>query len=136
MSKILTIGDVMTTSPLNIDSKEKLLTAQDLMTDRNIRHLPVMEDNKLISVISDRDITLAVAANKNLQAAEELTIEDVCALNLYQVDREEHLSDVVAYMADNAIGSVVITCDNKLDGIFTATDACKYFSLCLKGELN
>jgi len=134
MSKPLIIADVMTVSPLSISPQEKLVAAQLLMSAKNIRHLPVVEDNKPISVITERDINLAIAANKGLQAAEELTVEDVCALNLYQVDKNTSLSEVVSYMAENTIGSVVITSQGILDGIFTATDACKYLALCLKGE--
>lgn len=136
MAKHVVIGDVMTASPLSINLDEKLVTAQRLMKEKNIRHLPVVDNNKPVSVVTDRDLNLAVAANKNLQAAEELIIEDVCALNLYSVDRNTPLSEVVDYMAENTIGSVVITHDDKLDGIFTATDACKYLALCLKGEFH
>ncbi len=134
MSKLLVIGDVMTESPLSIKPQEKLVAAQRLMSEKNIRHLPVVENNTPISVITDRDINLAIAANKDLQAAEAMTVEDVCALNLYEVDKNENLADVVSYMAENTIGSVVITHEGILDGIFTATDACKYLALCLKGE--
>jgi len=134
MSKLLVIGDVMTESPLSIKPQEKLVVAQRLMSEKNIRHLPVVENNKPVSVITDRDINLAIAANKDLQAAEAMTVEDVCALNLYEVDKNESLADVVSYMAENTIGSVVITSQGILDGIFTATDACKYLALCLNGE--
>ena len=135
MSKPLVIGDVMTASPLSIQPQEKLAAAQRLMSEKNIRHLPVVENNKPVSVITERDINLAIAANKDLQAAEAMTVADVCALNLYEVDKNESLADVVSYMAENTIGSVVITSQGILDGIFTATDACKYLALCLNGEL-
>ncbi len=130
------IGDVMTASPYSIDIKDKLVAAQQLMSDKAIRHLPVLEGKNAVSVLTDRDINLALAANKNVQAAEELMVEDVCALNLYQVDKTVKLSDVVSYMADKAIGSVLITNQGELDGIFTATDACKYLAMCLNGEFS
>ncbi len=130
------IGDVMTVSPYSIDIKDKLIAAQQLMSDKAIRHLPVLEGKKAVSVLTDRDINLALAANKNVQAAEELMVEDVCALNLYQVDKAVELSDVVSYMAEKAIGSVLITDQGELDGIFTATDACKYLAMCLNGEFS
>jgi acetoin utilization protein AcuB len=130
------IGDVMTVSPYSIDIKDKLVAAQQLMSDKAIRHLPVLEGKKAVSVLTDRDINLALAANKNVQAAEELMVEDVCALNLYQVDKAVELSDVVSYMAEKAIGSVLITDQGKLNGIFTATDACKYLAMCLNGEFS
>jgi len=136
MSNQLTIGDVMTLSPISVGLNDKLVVAQQLMSDKNIRHLPVVEGNKPVSVITDRDINLAIAANKCFQAAEELLVEDVCSLDLYHVEKDISLSEVVDYMSEKSIGSVIITIKGELKGIFTATDACKYLSLSLKGELS
>lgn len=129
------MSDVMTASPLSIQINESLDTAQQLMSEKNIRHLPVLKNGNPISIITDRDINLAVAANKSLQAAEEMTVEDVCVLNLYRVEKDTTLAEVVAYMAEHTIGSVVITDNDELSGIFTATDACKYLAKYLNGEL-
>lgn len=136
MTHQVSISDVMTASPLSININQKLVVAQQLMSDKKIRHLPVLENGNPVSILTDRDINLAVAANKSLQTAEELIVEDVCALELYKVNREASLSNVVDYMAEHTIGSVIITHNDKLDGIFTATDACKYLAMCLKGEFH
>lgn len=46
------------------------------------------------------------------------------------------LDEVVLHMADEHIGSVLITENNQLAGIFTATDACRYLGECLRDNLN
>lgn len=129
------IADVMTASPESIDINQTVVDAQRAMSQRKIRHLPVMEDGKVVSIITDRDINLAVSANKDLQAAETMTVGDICALNLYQVEKGAQLEDVAQYMYDNTIGSVVVTEEGKLEGIFTATDACNYLAKSLRGKL-
>ena len=136
MSVEIAIGDVMTILPLSIAPKEKVSVAQQLMADNNIRHLPVVEDDRPISIISDRDIKLAISVVHDPDAVEELKVEEVSAPKLYQVEKGTPLSEVVTYMAEHSIGSVVITNHGKLDGIFTATDACKYLAMCLHGEFS
>ena len=136
MSVEMAIGDVMTISPLSIGPKEKISAAQQMMSDNNIRHLPVVEHDRPISILSERDITLAISVMHDTDAVGELKVEEVSAPKLYQVEKGTPLSEVVTYMAENLIGSVVITNHGKLDGIFTATDACKYLAICLQGQFH
>ena len=136
MSVEMAIGDVMTILPLSIDPKEKISTAQQIMNDNNIRHLPVVEDDHPISILSERDINLAISVMRDPDAVGELKVEEVSAPKLYKVEKGTPLSEVVTYMAENLIGSVVITNHGKLDGIFTATDACKYLAICLQGQFH
>ena len=48
----------MTPFPYSIGRGESILAARDMMNLHGIRHLPVMEDNRLIGVVTDRDIQL------------------------------------------------------------------------------
>lgn len=136
MSVEIAIGDVMTISPLSIGPKEKISVAQQMLSDNNIRHLPVVEDDRPISILSDRDINMAISVMHDMDAVGELKVEEVSAPKLYLVEKGTPLSEVVTYMAENIIGSVVITNHGKLDGVFTATDACKYLAMCLQGEFS
>ena len=131
MADPLRISDVMTTSPIAIDIDANLQQAQLLMKENGIRHLPVTREGKPASLLSDRDIHLAVAANKELQAAESLTVGDVCTLQTYMVEPGASLAEVTGYMAEKQYGSVLIVEDGALAGIFTATDACKQLALLL-----
>lgn len=136
MSKRPTIADVMTPSPIAIEITETVEAAQLLMSSRNVRHLPVTSDGQLASIITDRDLNLAVAANKGLAAAQHMEVGDVCALALYKVDVSTPLEQVVSEMSERTLGSAIITEDGKLAGIFTANDACKVLAKCLRGELD
>ena len=117
---------------VSVDIGDKVRAAQSLMSEKKVRHLPVLRDGELVSIVTDRDINLALVANKELTAAEQMTVGDVCALQLYKVEADTPLDQVVNHMAEHTVGSVIVTRDGKLAGIFTATDACKYLGMCLR----
>lgn len=51
-----TVGEVMTRNIVTARAHETLETAMDRMTDRRIRHLPVVESGRLLGVVSIGDL--------------------------------------------------------------------------------
>ena len=49
------VADIMTTKVLYVESSQSLDECVAIMIDKNIRHLPVYEEGKLIGIISVRD---------------------------------------------------------------------------------
>jgi len=129
------IGSVMTAAPLTIDISASVREAQKLLSKKSIRHLPIMDGDKVVSVLSDRDINLALVATQGMGYTDELSVEDVCTLHTYSVPSTTPLDEVVTNMAERHIGSVLVIDDGQLVGIFTATDACKYLAQCMRGEI-
>ena len=52
----MSVGDAMTRNVVTIDSATKIDIALQLMTDRRIRHLPVLRDDNLLGVVSIGDL--------------------------------------------------------------------------------
>jgi CBS domain-containing protein len=50
------VSEVMTSPPVVVDSGEPVMGALSLMTRRRIRHLPVVEDGKLVGFVSIGDL--------------------------------------------------------------------------------
>lgn len=55
-SKEVHIKDVMTPSPIVISPQDSLDHCMELMTHQHIRHLPVMEDDRLVGMVSIGDV--------------------------------------------------------------------------------
>ncbi|HHF09573.1 MAG TPA: CBS domain-containing protein, partial [Methanomicrobia archaeon] len=53
-----TVGDIMTRNPISVRPTCKLEEAASIMRDYKVRHLPVVEDHKLVGSIDLRDILL------------------------------------------------------------------------------
>ena len=55
-SKLTLLGELMTRSPFTINSNDSVEDCMKLMNDKRIRHLPVVENGKLVGVISVGDL--------------------------------------------------------------------------------
>ena len=54
------IADVMTSAVITIEPEQSLEQCMGIMSDKHIRHLPVMESGKLIGIISINDVVTAI----------------------------------------------------------------------------
>lgn len=133
MAQTPPIRAVMTSSPRTVDIDAPVREAQDLMIDFEIRHLPVTEGERLVGILSDRDI--AFASNSAIGSlCDRLRVRDVCSLEVYRVAPEEALDRVLSEMAERRIGSAIVTEGERIAGLFTATDACRCFAEHLRGR--
>jgi len=128
MKHMPTIKSVMTPFPYSIDIDAPINEARAFMHKQNIRHLPVMSKGKLAGVVSDRDIKLYLGPDLDYPEANTTRVRDVFLANPYVVDLNESLDNVLIAMAERHIGSVLVTRDGKLAGLFTATDACRTYA--------
>jgi acetoin utilization protein AcuB len=117
----------MTRSPLSVSIDASVRSAEDLMIDNDVRHLPVLEGEDLVGVVSDRDIAFTSNVSDST-LADQLRVRDVCSLDVYAVAPEERLDVVLARMAERRLGSAVVTDGGRIAGVFTATDACRCFA--------
>jgi acetoin utilization protein AcuB len=121
------IKDFMTRSPFTVVSRTSLREARWQMRRARVRHLPVVEDGKLVGILGDRDIK---SAGFHLgEAADTCLVSEIMAPEPQTVRPEISLMTVVKMMADRKIGSVIVVDEQeKIQGIFTAIDALRFFS--------
>jgi acetoin utilization protein AcuB len=124
MSKpIPTIQKYMTTTPHSIGGDQSLATAERVMREHKIRHLPVLSGGKLLGVLTDRDLkfveTFPDVDPSKLTAAEAMIEEP------YTVHPDASLDAVAGTMAAEKYGSALVVQNGHVVGIFTTVDACR-----------
>lgn len=124
----------MTPFPYSIDIDAPIEEAQLFMRQQKFRHLPVTENQQLVGVVTDRDIKLYLGPELEYPKESDTKVRDVYLDNPYIVDLNERLDKVLMAMAEKHIGSVLVTRQGKLAGVFTSTDACRSFSEHLKKQ--
>ena len=118
----------MTAFPYWIDAEESMLTAEKMMAEHEISHLPVKQQGELVGVIAHYDIEQAKNRNSEIEKVNVLKVADVCIFNVYKVGLEEPLDNVVLHMANFHIGSALVMKNDRLAGVFTMNDACRCFA--------
>lgn len=122
MSRLPLLKSVMTPFPWWVDIDDPLLVARDMMRAHKVRHLPVKQDGKLVSVVTDRDLKFALDPELGLPPRESMRVRDVCVFTAYIVDIETRLEIVLETMAERKIGSALVTREDRLVGIITSPD--------------
>ncbi|WP_428263558.1 CBS domain-containing protein [Haliangium sp.] len=115
------VAQYMTRLPHTIDHRQPLAQAHELMRTYQIRHLPVLQDGKLLGLVSLRDLHL-IETLRDVDP-NDVPVEDAMADNPYTVSPDEPLDAVAAVMANNKIGSAVVVDQGEVQGIFTTVDA-------------
>lgn len=65
MSRTTRVSDIMTASVLIVSPEQSVEECMALMTEKHVRHLPVLENGALIGMISIGDVVKTIIADKN-----------------------------------------------------------------------
>ena len=122
------LKSIMTPFPYSVELSAPLGEARRLMINHAVRHLPVTVDHDLVGLVTDRDIKLLLGPEIGSPDPKELTVEDAYMNDCYLVEMEQPLRKVLRTMAEQHIGSAVVTSHGRLAGILTASDACRAFA--------
>jgi len=124
----------MTPFPYSIDVDASLADAHKLMREQHFRHLPVTSGGAIVGVLTDRDIKLILGPDFGRPNEGQLTVRDAYVDQPCIVPASTPVSTVARTMAENHIGSAIVTKNDKLVGIFTVTDACRALAQVLEGH--
>jgi acetoin utilization protein AcuB len=114
----------MTPFPYHINADQSVEKALQLMLEHNIRHLPVMIDDNIESIVSDRDIKRAQLIGHRGTSDEELLVGDICPPCAYFADVYDPLDQVLEVLIERRLEAVIVLKEGAPVGIFTDTDAC------------
>lgn len=117
------VSHYMTAQPWTIERDASLRDADQLMRAHEIRHLPVLDQGRLVGVVSDRDLRLLEATacvNPSTTQVDEAMTE-----HPFIVTGDTALDEVASIMSEHKYGSVIVMGRDGVEGIFTAVDACR-----------
>jgi acetoin utilization protein AcuB len=138
------VKDIMTRNPITIDPEAPIGTAVDVMVDRKIRHLPVVDARgAIVGIITDRDLRsaalapaleqyLSATARRRLRgvgiALENLLVKNAMTHNPVTTTPDLPVTQAAALMLERHVGSLLVVDADALVGIVTDRDAVKALS--------
>lgn len=126
------ISDVMTPAPRAVAAEESVATAAAMMQQHGIRHLPVIKQGKLAGILSQRDVYLATEVFEHPTDRLEQPVWTICSRHAYTVDADAPIDEVAEHMANEHLGSVLVTRNDVLVGIVTTSDICRAYAALLR----
>ena len=114
------VRDAMTADPRSIGKSVSVVEAARLMREQDIGSLPITDDEKLVGMITDRDITMRVVA----EAADPkmTSVEEVYSQDLISVEPDNDLGEALRLMARHQIRRLPVVENGRLVGIVAQAD--------------
>jgi len=125
----MTVANWMTKSVLTIKPHDTLKQARELMMKHRVNQLPVIVDDKVVGIVTDRDIRDAYPSSLRLMRgkdvddfADSYTVEEVMTYNVITMSPDAPLREAAQRLRKQRFGAVPIVEHGKLVGIITRSD--------------
>ena len=116
------IREVMKADLFTIPPDTKLSDAYKLMIAKKIRHIPVTDNDKLVGVVTDRDLRLATSKLAEHPFNPEAEVQNVMSHPVQTTHPHDPIEMATQTMRELKIGCLPVVEDMKLIGIVTITD--------------
>ena len=128
------IRDLMTSNPRWVDSGSNAMDAARLMRDEDVGLVPIVEGERLVGTVTDRDIALRVVAEG--KTPESTTVGEIASRELVTVDPQQDLDEALRLMARHQVRRLpVVEEDGKLVGIVAQADIAQHASDAQTGDV-
>jgi len=128
-----TVREIMMGSPVTLKPEDTLDLANDVISLGRIRHIPVVQDGRVVGMLSERDLIGAAATTifglkqKTKSALlKSVTIKSVMKKRVVSVNPDTTIKEAARVMADKKIGCVPVILNGALVGLVTTTDILRY----------
>jgi len=120
---VMLVKERMSPRPITTHPGASLAEARALLDQYRIRHLPVVEEGRLVGIITDRDLRSAASA----ASLEQGTVGEAMTRNVITVAPETPVQEAAKLMVSHRIGGLPVLKGGALVGIITETDLLKAF---------
>jgi len=123
------VSEWMSKKVLTVEVVDSIGLARRLMAKHRVNQLPVLDDGRLVGIVTDRDIRDAYPTSMVIDRAKEIdqfaetyTVEEVMSYNVLTVKPTTPLIWAVRLLRRHRIGSLPVVEKGKLVGIITRSD--------------
>ncbi len=114
------VRDVMTPGVRTVSASQSLAEAAEVMKGEDVGSVPVVEEDRLTGIVTDRDIVIrAVAERRDPQAVK---VEEVASRELVTVEPEQDLDEALALMARHQVRRLPVVEEGRLVGMLAQAD--------------
>jgi len=138
---MLTTNDLMTIDPETVTQDASLREVVSAMNRANIRQVLVVDNRKLVGIVTDRDVRLVVNSPltteeplDRLELLNDFTAQDCMTLNPRCVAPETPIHKVAELLSVYKFGALPVVKDDELVGIITVTDLLNQMALISEPE--
>ena len=118
------VQKLMTSNPCSIDSDKSVAYAAKMMRDEDVGLAPIVEGNRLVGTVTDRDIAIRVVAEG--KDPESTRVTEIASTDLVTVDPQQDLDEALRLMTQHQVRRLpVVEEDGRLVGVIAQADVAR-----------
>ena len=127
------IREAMTSSPTTVEPRTSAQEAARLMKSKDVGSLPVVEGDRLVGMITDRDLALRLVGEGR---SADTPVGELASKDVVTIDPQQELEEAARLMAEHQLRRLpVCEEDGKLVGILAQADVAQIGHDALTGEV-
>ena len=130
----MAVKDFMTKRVVYVSPETTVATAADIMRDKGLRRLPVIEHDKLVGLITEGTMAEASPSKATSLSIYEMNyllnktkVGDIMIKNVLTVSKYASLEDAIYIMLQNKVGVLPVVDNDQISGIITDKDVFRAF---------
>jgi len=127
------VKDAMTSNPCTIDADQTVAYAARMLKDENVGLAPVVEGNRLVGTLTDRDIVVRVVADG--RDPQTVKVREVASSALVTVDPQQDLDEALRLMASHQVRRLPVVEDGRVVGVLAQADLAEHAKEKKVGEM-
>ncbi|MEZ4226433.1 MAG: CBS domain-containing protein [Polyangiaceae bacterium] len=111
----MVVEEIMTKDPTTVDASTPIREVISVLFELDVRHLPIVDGNTLVGIVSDRDVRAYLAPSlEELDNPDDIAqrlaqpIASVMSSDVLSVQPEMELNELVDLMLDHKVGAVPV----------------------------
>jgi CBS domain-containing protein len=116
-----TVRELMTSNPCSIEANKTVAYAAKMMRDEDVGIAPIVEGDRLVGVLTDRDVAVRVVAEG--RDPEQVKVTEVASRDVVTLDPQQDLDEALRLMARHQVRRLpVVEEDGRLVGVVAQAD--------------
>jgi acetoin utilization protein AcuB len=123
------VGERMSHPIISVAPDMAVMDALDMMRREHIRRAPVIQDGKLVGIVSEKNLLNAAPSSATLLSVWEVSylvskikVKDVMTKQVLTTTEDTPIEEAARMMIDSKIGGLPVMRENRVVGIITETD--------------
>ena len=137
MNVLHPVSTIMTPGPITVNSDERLSVVAQIFSGNKIHHLPVLEDGRLVGMISKSDFLFfkrGFSDSEGDKALEEVrlnnyTAKEIMTTKLAKLDPSDKINVALEVFKENLFHGIPVVNEGELVGIVTTYDIIKHLAM-------
>ena len=124
---MITVNEVMSTQVVTLQAGDSVAAASDLMKNKGVRHIPIVDENHFpVGIVTQRDILRAqdsdLSDNQQKVNGESVLLEQIMSTEISYTRPDDRLRSAGLKLQKHKYGCLPVMDNNKLVGIITDSD--------------